>query len=410
MIQPALATASPVDSTESRIRLEAMLQAAPAFIIAVTRDGRIEYINRLLPQYRLSDVIGGSWLQYFAPERRVTMTAALERVYNTGSTETFEVSTPGPDGGERFFSTLLGPIRDRAEVVGAVLVSQDVTEQKRAQLELVASRHLALLGTLAAGVAHEINTPIQFVGDSLHFLRDAANDLLGLVDQLQRLRTRALTGDDLAGVIAAARTAEEHADLDYLRNNMPAAFERCADGLARVATIVRSLKEFAHPAEKDMKAVDLNRVIDSALTIARGEYKYVADLETELGALPPVTCHSSELGQAILNVVVNAAHAIGDTVQGTERRGRIRVQTRQEGDCAVISISDTGTGIPEAIRGRIFDPFFTTKEVGRGTGQGLAIAWKTVTEQHGGQLTFDTKAGEGTTFFIRVPLAGKPPR
>jgi PAS domain S-box-containing protein len=392
------------EAREGRARLEALLDFAPAFIIAVSRGGTIDFINRTLPHYKKEDVIGGSWLTYFPPERQVVMEQALEAVFDTGETQNFEVVTPGPNGASLWFSSQMGAIRDGGQIVGAVLVSQDVTERKVAQTQLLEARHMALLGTLAAGVAHEINTPIQFVGDSLQFLRDSATDLLGLIDELQSLRRAALEGMPIETARAAATRAEDEADLPYLRENIPLAFARCADGLSRVTTIVRSLKEFAHPPGKEMTVIDLNRAIESTLTIATNEYKYVAELETQLGELPPVNCHASEIGQVILNMLVNAAHAIGDVVKGSDRRGRITVSTAQQGDAVVITISDTGTGIPDAIQARIFDPFFTTKEVGKGTGQGLAIARSVIKDRHGGDITFETKVGHGTTFFIRLPI------
>jgi PAS domain S-box-containing protein len=392
---------------EASARLDAMLEFAPAFIIAVSREGRIEYINRIMPQYRKDDVIGGSWTQYFPPEHRPEMEVALATVFETGVAQSFETTTDGPDGVPRWFSTQLGAIREGDRTVGAVLVAQDITERKRAQAELVAARHMALLGTLVAGVAHEINTPIQFVGDSIQFLRDSAIDLLALIGELQSLRTSITHGAPADEVIASATLAEEKADLPYIRANLPDAFERSVEGLQRVAAIVRSLKDFAHPSEKEMKAVDLNRAIEGALLIARGEYKYVADLVTDFGEIPLVICHAAEISQAVLNIVVNAAHAIGDVVRGSELKGRIEVRTRRDGAHVFISVRDSGGGIPEAIRGRIFDPFFTTKEVGKGTGQGLAIAWATVKEQHGGELSFETELGQGTTFFIKLPIQGK---
>jgi PAS domain S-box-containing protein len=394
---------------EARSRLKAMLAFAPAFIVAVSRDGRIEYINRIMSQYREADVIGSSWLQYFAPERQEVMKSALRAVFETGITQIYETTTPGPDGLPVWFSSQIAAIREGGETVGAVLVSQDITTEKRTQAELAEARQMALLGTMAAGVAHEINTPIQFIGDSINFLRDAGRDLLSLIGELQALRAAFAAGQGmrLDEAIAAAARAEGEADLPYIRENMPLAFERCVDGLERVATIVHSLKEFSHPLEKEMKAVDLNHTIESILTIARGEYKYVADLETDLAELPPVMCHAGEIGQVILNIVVNAAHAIGDVVRGSDRKGLITVRSRPDGDSVVIAISDTGGGIPEAVRGRIFDPFFTTKAVGAGTGQGLTIAWAKVKDQHGGELRFETEMGKGTTFFIRLPVAGK---
>jgi signal transduction histidine kinase len=187
---------------------------------------------------------------------------------------------------------------------------------------------------------------------------------------------------------------------------VPSALDRAVEGLDRVAVIVRALREFAHPDRTEMAPADLNHAVESTLTITRNEYKYVADLETEYGELPLVRCHAGEVNQVVLNIVVNAAHAIEGAVKGTEHRGRIAVCTYRDGDDAVITVSDTGPGIPEAIREQIFDPFFTTKEIGKGTGQGLAIARNVIVEKHGGDLRFETTMGVGTTFFIRLPIDG----
>jgi PAS domain S-box-containing protein len=396
---------------DERDRIASMLDFAPAFILAVSRGGVIEFINRTLPQYTKQETIGRSWLTYFEPDRHAQMEAMLRSVFEKGSTEFYELNTPGPDGAPIWFESHMGPMRIGGETVAAVLVSQDVTERKRAQTELMAGRHLALLGTLAAGVAHEINTPIQFVGDSIRFLRDSTESLLALLDQLQALRRAAVEGASIGEISSAATEAEEAADLPYIRENLPKAFETSVEGLNQVATIVRSLKDFAHPSAADMAPTDINRAVQTSMTIARSEYKYVADVTLELGEVPPVMCYANDIAQAVLNITVNAAHAISDVVKGTSRRGNITVRTWREGDYAVISVKDTGGGIPEAIQHRVFDPFFTTKEIGKGTGQGLAIAWSAVKDRHGGRLTFETKVGEGTTFFIRLPIAGaQPPR
>jgi two-component system, NtrC family, sensor kinase len=399
-------SAAAIEAQDARERLEGLLEHAPAFIVAVNGRGTIDFINRTLPQHRRQDVIGSSWLRYFPPERQALMEAKLRAMYETELTQTFETTTPGPDGATLWFDSQIAPIRTQGKIAGAVLVSQEVTERKRAQSELVLSRQMALLGTLAAGVAHEINTPIQYVGDSIHFLRDSAHNLFGLLDKIQALRRAALAGASLGAAIEAAGQAEESADLPYLRHEMPRAFESCIEGLHQVADIVRSLKDFAHPSQNEMVPADLNRAIQSSLTIATSEYRYVANVETELGELPLVTCHVSEISQAVLNIVINAAHAIGDVVRGSDRKGLITVRTWREGEEVVISIADTGGGIPDAIRSRVFDPFFTTKEVGKGTGQGLAIAWSSVKDRHAGSLTFDSTPGSGTTFFIRLPILG----
>ena len=277
----------------------------------------------------------------------------------------------------------------------------------QAEAELRQSQKLEAVGRLASGVAHEINTPVQFVSDSIFFLRDAMQDLMGLVVKLRLIRHSALQGASLAGAVEAAEEAERVADLDYLLENVPKAFDRSLDGLTRVTTIVRSMKEFAHPDAAEMTTVDLNHAIQSTLIIARNEYKYVAEIATDFAELPLVTCYAGDVNQAVLNIVVNAAHAIGDVVKGTEAKGLISVKTSIEGEHVVIAISDSGGGIPAAVRERIFDPFFTTKEVGKGTGQGLAIARSVVVEKHGGELTLTTEVGKGTTFFIRLPTHGR---
>jgi signal transduction histidine kinase len=286
----------------------------------------------------------------------------------------------------------------------------DVTDQRRLENDLAQAQKLESVGRLAAGVAHEINTPVQFVSDSVSFVREAMDDLSEIVDKYRELRVAtqadANHGANVAAAAKAAEEAEDDADLDYILENAPVALDRARDGLGRVAAIVRSMKEFAHPDRKEMAQVDLNQAISSTLVIATNEYKYVAEIETAFEQIPPVNCYAGEVNQVVLNLIVNAAHAIADVVKGTDRKGKIRVGTRVLGDQVEVAITDTGKGIPVEVRSRIFDPFFTTKEVGRGTGQGLAIARAVVVDKHGGTLHFETEVGQGTTFYIRLPIAG----
>jgi len=282
----------------------------------------------------------------------------------------------------------------------------DVTDQRRLENELAQAQKLESVGRLAAGVAHEINTPVQFVSDSVSFVREAMDDLSQIVDKYRELRSATEQGADVAAAAKAAEEAEDDADLDYILENAPVALDRARDGLGRVAAIVRSMKEFAHPDRKEMSQVDINQAISSTLVIATNEYKYVADIETGFSDLPPVSCYAGEINQVVLNLIVNAAHAIGDVVKGTTSKGKITIATRAHEDFVEIAIADTGKGIPVEVRSRIFDPFFTTKEVGKGTGQGLAIARSVVVDKHGGTLSFETELGKGTTFYIRLPIAG----
>ncbi len=336
----------------------------------------------------------------------VTRLGSLAPEHRVLRSENLLISKPGARIPVLVCAALSGAESPEADTRRVVCIALDMRDRKRLELELRQAQKLESVGRLAAGVAHEINTPVQFVGDSIHFLQDAAADLFGVLDKLQRVSRSVLDGAPSPEAAAEAAAAEDAADLPYLLENIPKAFERSLDGLSRVAAIVRSLKDFAHPDSREMAATDLNRAVQSTLTIARNEYKYVAELDLDLGELPAVICHVGEINQTVLNVVVNAAHAIGDVVKGSGAMGRITVRTRCDGDHVVIAISDTGGGIPDAIREQVFDPFFTTKEVGRGTGQGLAIARAVVVDKHGGDLSFDSVVGEGTTFLIRLPIDG----
>jgi signal transduction histidine kinase len=283
--------------------------------------------------------------------------------------------------------------------------AQAHAEQARAAAQLEEARRrllnqekLASIGTLAAGIAHEINTPTQYVSDNLAFLGESFGELLDVLDRfLAQNGGRVPDGCD--------------ADLDFLREEIPAALRQSVEGIERVAKIVLSVKEFSHPGGNGRVAVDLNRAIQSTLTVCRNEWKYVAEVETDLDPhLPLVPCFPGEINQVFLNLVVNAAQAIEDArrADASPRSGLIRVRTRVEDRVVHISIEDNGCGIPEAVANRIFDPFFTTKEVGRGTGQGLAIARSVVVQKHGGELSFESRPGCGTTFHVFLPLEGSP--
>lgn len=293
-------------------------------------------------------------------------------------------------------------------LLSLVMVGLDLRERRRLELELRHAQKLEALGQLSAGVAHEINTPMQYIGDNLCYIRDCFADLLPLM-QLAAAAADELRRQEATALAERLAAAAEQADLDYAREHLPRAVERALDGVARVSRIVEAMKAFSHP-QSEMSPTDLNRCLADTLTVARNEYKYVAEVETELGELPPVICNGSDLNQVFLNLIVNAAHAIESRHGEGGMRGRIRVQTRCEHDRVRISIGDNGTGIPPEIQRRVFDPFFTTKEAGKGTGQGLAISRSIVVDRHGGSLSFDTEPGRGTTFHVCVPVQGPASR
>lgn len=277
----------------------------------------------------------------------------------------------------------------------------EIAERERMETALHLNQRLESVGQLAAGIAHEINTPVQFVNDSVHFLRDSLADYHTVIAAYQQVVTSAIALDATNPFARAAQDSERACDLAYMLEHAPNAADRAIEGLERIATIVRSMKEFAHPDQAVKSYIDLNRAVMTTLDVARHEFKYIADVITDLGDLPAILCYSSEINQVMLNLVVNAAHAIADNI--TTARGQIRVTTRWEDQEVVLEVSDSGCGIPEEIRTRIFDPFFTTKEVGRGTGQGLAITRTIVVDKHCGTIGVESEVGVGTTFTVRLP-------
>jgi signal transduction histidine kinase len=270
-----------------------------------------------------------------------------------------------------------------------------------------ATHRLEAIGQLAAGIAHEINTPIHYIGDNVRFLMDAFGDVRAALESAQKLLAAAKSGSITAELIAEADRSLGQADLGYLSEEIPKAIEQSREGVRRVATIVRAMKEFAHPAGEEKEAVDINRAIENTITVARNEWKYVADVVTDFDPwLPPVPCLPGEINQVILNLIVNAAHAIADKLgHATEAKGTITVKTRHADGWVEVRITDTGCGIPESARSKIFTPFFTTKPPGKGTGQGLALAHAVVVQRHGGTIEFDSEPGRGTTFIVRLPAS-----
>ncbi|MEO8702428.1 MAG: PAS domain-containing protein, partial [Kofleriaceae bacterium] len=329
------------------------------------------------------------------------------RVFATGETlDIPEEPMQWDDGQVRIVHTVKSPIfGEDGSVKRMVAVIRDITDRKRLESELLQAQKLESIGRLAAGMAHEINTPIQFIGDQRTFAESAFDDLMGLVGRYQGFVARVAEGSATAADVVAIREAEEAIDLPYLRTGLVTAFADMADGIGRVAQLVKALKEFGYPDHGVHEPADINAAIRRTTIVATNEYRYLADLELDLAEIPLVPCNVSELQQVVLNLLVNAAHAIADSGSA---RGVIRVSTRTLNHDVIITISDTGCGIPEAIQNRVFDPFFTTKSVGRGTGQGLSIARMLMDKQHG-SIKFDTTPGKGTTFHLRMPLAVTEP-
>ena len=283
-----------------------------------------------------------------------------------------------------------------AEAFNTMVSNLSTAAGARVALEsqLLQAQKLESIGHMAAGIEHELNTPIQYVGDNTRFLQESFGTLMPLLQECS-------TAD-----AATIRAALEKADVEFLVEEIPRAFAQSLNGLDRVTHIVQSIKEFSHPGAVGMSDVDINHTLERTITVATNEWKYVAEMKTDFDPeLPAVPCRADQISQVFLNLIINAVHAIRDVVGETPvTRGIITISTRRVGGQVEIRVQDTGTGIPEAIRGQIFDPFFTTKAVGQGTGQGLAITHGVIVGKHGGTIDCETEEGTGTTFVIRLPL------
>jgi PAS domain S-box-containing protein len=376
--------------------LRTMIDLIPAFIYAKDAHSRFTACNKLVANrmgVAPGELIGKTDFDFFPREMAEKFFADEQALLKSGKPliDHEEIAYDKTRGMNRVILTSKIPLHDAdGNLTGVVGTGFDITDRKAAEERMASSDRLESIGRLAAGVAHEINTPIQYLSDSVSFIREGVKELLEYIDALHAAMPQPPVPDE---------------NVEDLRKEMPPALTLVADGLSRIAEIVRSMKDFAHADQNEMGPTDLNRAIASTLTIARSEYKPVAEVETDYGQLPPVTCHTSQINQVVLNLVVNAAHAIADKIQRSGAVGKITVSTRVEGERVVIAIGDTGGGIPEDIRAQIFDPFFTTKEVGRGTGQGLSIARNVIVKGHGGELDFTTELGKGTTFYIRLPIS-----
>lgn len=311
------------------------------------------------------------------------------------------------DGSRKIITSSINPITDESGGnIGFVLVFTDVTERKKLEARSVLSQKLEAIGQLAAGIAHEINTPMQYIGDNVRFLQQAFEDIREYLNSCQKFLAKAEQGTISADLINQVTQTSDALEVDYLLDEIPEAIEQSLDGIERVNKLILAMKDFSHPRIKDRAWADINRGIEGTVTISRNEWKYVADLTTDLDPqLPLVYCVADEINQVILNMIINASHAIKEAIdRGLCARGKITISTRAEGRFIKIVISDTGIGIPRTIIHRIYDPFFTTKEVGKGTGQGLAIAHDIIVNKHNGSIEASSDGKRGTTFTIYLPV------
>jgi PAS domain S-box-containing protein len=428
---------------QQRQYFNALMDSAPDHIYFKDVDSRFILINRAMARlFKLAkpeDAIGFCDGDFFG-EPHVSHALAAEReIIRTGhGILNVEEEENWPDGSVTWASTTKMPLYgEDGRISGTMGVSRNITKRKLAEItllektklltdlnadlkremdsrralesQLLQAQKLESIGQLAAGVAHELNTPIQYVADNCRFLDESFRGLNEMLRHYGKLLVDVKAGRPAQQPIDAIEELAAALDLEFLSSEVPHAIEQSIDGIDRVAQIVRAMKEFSHPGSREKSPVDLNHGIENTLVVCRNEYKYVAQLETDFTPdLPPVYCLAGEINQAVLNLIVNASHAVKDA--HPDGGGIIRVSTHRDGEFVEIRVRDNGTGIPEAIQNRIFEPFFTTKEVGKGSGQGLALARNVAVHKHNGSLTFETRENEGTTFMLRIPVGPEPRR
>ena len=399
------------EEEEERVRLTTAIEQAAEVIIVTDPSGTMLYVNpsfERLTGYTRDEALGRVSDLLDTNHADKKMIADIWATLERGDVWKGPVANERKDKTRYQAETTISPVRDASGAINNfVIVSRDVTKEATLEAQLLQAHKMEAIGELASGIAHEINTPTQYIGDNIRFFQESFSDIQSLLDKYQKL-LKAVQSEEPAQEIANEVGALiKEIELDYLSEEVPIAIEQSLEGNSRVAEIVRAMKEFAHPGLEEMTAIDVNHAISNTIAVARNEWKYVADVVTDFDPdLPEVPCLPGSFNQVMLNILVNAAHAIAEVVKDdSEKKGTITVTTRSIDGWAEIRIQDTGPGIPEKIRTKIFDPFFTTKDPGKGTGQGLALVHAVIVEKHKGTIQVETEPGKGTTFIVRVPLA-----
>jgi PAS domain S-box-containing protein len=405
-----------IESAESALQAahaesELFIKSVPSILIGTSSKGRITRWNlaaaaafgvaaEAVVGKPLQDC-GIRWLQSQGDE-------GVDSWFRIETSEKRENVIFEKDGNRRFLGLTITKVAlvTSGEGTAFLITGADITARKVLEDQLRQAQKLEAIGQLAAGIAHEINTPAQFAGDNVKFLQETWPSVSNILGLCVGLHEESLAGSVAPHTIAELSRCTEQADLAYVLREVPQAAAQALEGVQRISKIVKAMKEFSHPGSEGKSAIDMNHAIETTIAVARNEWKYVADVQTCFADdLPPVICLAGEFNQVILNLLINAAHAIADGAKANSgSKGTITITTRCEAPWVEVQIKDTGAGVPENIRARIFEPFFTTKEVGKGTGQGLALAHTVIVKKHDGQIWFESETGKGTTFFLRLPI------
>ena len=399
------------DLRKERDFAEKLIDTAQAIVLVLDENGAIVRFNRYMEElsgYKLEEVQGRDWSEAFLPPNdkgrfKERFAEAVKGVRTNGQMNPI-IAKNGKQFEIEWYDNALRQSDGR--VTGVLSIGQDVTERSILQGQLAQAQKLEAIGRLAAGIAHEINTPTNFVANNVRFSKENLSKIFMLLQFYRELKRQLENGEDPSEMLEKTGSILGEADLDFVLEEIPVALEETLEGLDHIAGIVRSMKEFSHPGGKEKELRDLGQAIQNTINITRNEWRYHAEMVTDFDdSLPPAPVLVAEFNQVIMIMIINAVHAIQE-VRGDspDDLGVITVTTRQQGEWAEIRLSDTGPGIPGDIREKVFDPFFTTKEVGKGVGQGLAIAHTIVVNQHGGSIDVETEPGQGATFIVRLPI------
>ena len=395
---------------EAERKYRGILEEALFGIFEVGLDGHVLLANSATASFLgyessqefMSELSGSLWFLAAQPEQLKKLRKLLQK---DGHVRAFELEVFRKDRSKMWISLSVRERLHHGTLAGYLGMFDDVTERRHMRVQLLQTQKLEAVGQLAAGIAHEINTPIQYIGDNIRFLQDSFEELSRVLTPAQEFLAESIQAGVTSPCLQRAVTARDAVNIEFLEEEVPKAIDQTLDGVARVSALVGAMKEFSHPGKNEKELLDLNHAIENSVTVARNEWKYVADVKLELDPdLPPVYCLPGEFVQVVLNLVINAAHAIAEAHgKDSTKKGCITIRTRELASTIELQIEDTGTGIPQKIQGRVFDPFFTTKEIGKGTGQGLAIVRSVIVDKHQGTITFESKEGIGTTFLIHLP-------
>ncbi|MHC4944944.1 MAG: two-component system sensor histidine kinase NtrB [Planctomycetota bacterium] len=401
------AIASPLGESD----VEQIFNNISQFMIHLDEDGTVAHwtsaAERVL-HFKTEDAMGKPLGRCAVPwDWKVVEEGILECRRTNERVRLEDVPFKCPDGQERFLSVTVIPlIKEDGSTGSVVLIGYDITQRKILEISIAETNKLESLGQITTSIAYEIDSPIQYIGDNIRFLGDAFNSLTGLIKKYQSLTSAIKAGSVTKSQFQEVNDALEESDWEYLSDEIPNALTQTEQGVQQVSKSVNAIHDFARPGSDDRLTIDLNRALESTIVVTRNDWKYVAELVTDLEPdLPPVPCHRAQINQVFMHLIKNASEAIAEKVkEGSGERGTIKLSTRSEKKWVEIWLSDSGNGIPEEIQSKVFNPFFTTKAKGDGIGQGLAICRTVIEDKHGGKIRFETVPGNGTIFIIQLPL------